>query len=284
MKSFVRRPVKKPPRPARRLGGLNKSALRTLEILAALADRRDAVGVTELSRQFGSTKTLVHRALGTLLEQEYAVRDRSGRRYEIGPRVLEFLDSGSPDPDISMMSLAAMRELNAISGESVMFGIPVEHGVTAVFGIDGRWPASGRIPRGVLIPAHASAGSRAILSMYSDEEIEAYIRQALPLKRFTSRTITDPVELRADIAEIRRLGYAFGRGDFVDSVRTLAFPLADADGRPHGTISVIFLAERFDQDNVTKRLPDYLDVIGRLQLELRCYFASSPVLTELPQT
>jgi DNA-binding IclR family transcriptional regulator len=63
-----------------------------------------------------------------------------------------------------------------------------------------------------------------------------------PLARFTSLTITDPSRLARGLAQIRRQGWAFDRGEFAPSINAYAAPVPDRSGRVIAALSVPFLA------------------------------------------
>jgi len=76
--------------------------------------------------------------------------------------------------------------------------------------------------------------------------VENYIAGGLP--RYTDRTITDPDQLRAELAKIRQRGYAENRGEWEDDVRGAAAPVRDRDGRVIAAISAAGPVFRLTED------------------------------------
>ena len=107
------------PAPAARAGRSNKATVRVLQVLSQFIGRRTSWGVTELSQALGLSKNMVYRALSTLLEQGYVVRDATGARYELGFRVLELGAGDVEEPDVRALCGPAMRQLHQLTGESV---------------------------------------------------------------------------------------------------------------------------------------------------------------------
>src|ERR1700734_4099143 len=64
----------------------NKATVRILSVLSAFAKDNSANGVTELSEQLGMSKNMVYRALTTLTELGYLVRNDDNKKYELGYR------------------------------------------------------------------------------------------------------------------------------------------------------------------------------------------------------
>ena len=66
----------------------NQATSRVLAVLTAFVGRNEARGVSEIARQLGMNKNMVHRALATLAAHGYIMRDGSGGRYQLGLRLL----------------------------------------------------------------------------------------------------------------------------------------------------------------------------------------------------
>jgi DNA-binding IclR family transcriptional regulator len=86
-KTIARRPAKAAAAETGLTGpDVNKATVYILRVLSAFAADIPSFGVTALSKQLGMTKSMVHRALTTLLDQGYIVRDSTGSAYQLGLR------------------------------------------------------------------------------------------------------------------------------------------------------------------------------------------------------
>jgi DNA-binding IclR family transcriptional regulator len=70
-----------------------------------------------------------------------------------------------------------------------------------------------------LVPAHCTAGGKALLAA-RERWRESIL--ANRLDRHTERTVVDPAELRRELSEVQRHGYAVEDGEFRDHVRAVA--------------------------------------------------------------
>lgn len=262
---------------ARRPGRSNKATVRVLSVLSRFIGRRSSWGVTELSQELGLSKNMVHRALSTLLEQGYVVRDASGARYEIGYRVLELGADHLEAPDVRALCGPAMRQLHQLTGESVFLSIIVGRHHVTIDSVEAHGVKVSN-PRGLPVPLHASPASRALLACLSDEEIEKYLSVAAPLRRFTPTTLTEPAAVREEVQRVRRQRYARGYGDHTTGGTYVAFPVLDASGRPHAAITVGGPPERFTQARVDELLPRMLEIMDEANRRSRLYAATFLVL------
>src|SRR5262249_39291959 len=63
-----------------------------------------------------------------------------------------------------------------------------------------------------------------------------------PLARYTSRTLADKKRLQAELARIRRQGWAQDKGEYAPSIHAIAAPIPNRDGAVIAALSVPFLA------------------------------------------
>jgi DNA-binding IclR family transcriptional regulator len=252
---------------------VNKSSVLILKALYSFSSEQQSFGVSEFAAKLGITKNMAFRALGTLLDEGFVVRDVTGKRYELGYRVLMFMHAASEETDIRALCVKYMRILQEISRESVVFSIPMGPNLVTIDGIEPKGTRFLRV-NWIPIPLHASPGSRAILSFLHDDEIEEYIRLSMPLKRFTPTTIIDPDKLRAEVRLVRRKGYAIGYEDRVVGSNFVSFPVLDESGRPHGAITIGGPKERFTKEKMYALIPQLADVVTELNREASLLDAS----------
>lgn len=217
----------------------NKSTIRVLRVLTEFAHSNASLRVTDLVENLGMTKSMVHRALTTLVEENLIVRDENGRKYELGYGVLDLFAPGYEEPDINEICRPFMERLHDITGLTVAFHIPVGDTHVTIDGIEGRGRVLARVARGVPVPLHISPGSRAILAQLSDDEIASYISRNSPLQAATPNTLTDADAIWNDVKTTRANGFTRGLRDHFGDAIGLSFPVLDMERRPHGAITVV---------------------------------------------
>lgn len=93
---------------------------------------------------------------------------------------------------------------------------------------------------------HARASSKAIVSHLPNDQIESLFK-GVPLAQVTPATITDYDELRVELAQVKRQGYAIDRGEFATGVHCVAASFLDPSGLPVGAYTVSVPSERFEK-------------------------------------
>ena len=252
----------------------NRATTRVLLVLAEFATEPYEFGVTEIAERLGMTKNMVFRALSTLVDQGYLVRTASGRRYELGYRVVELANTASPEPDLRMLAGPFLARLQKATGETAVLTLRMGDSVVVIDGVEGPNPVGSRVPLGASYPLHISPTARAILASLPDTEVESYMTRNAPLRRLTDTTIVEPASLRKEVALIRSQGYALGYGDATPGKVSVAFPVLDAEQRPWGAIATGGPGERFSQARLRELLPDLRKIAADLNARSRFFTAT----------
>ncbi|MBF9031742.1 helix-turn-helix domain-containing protein [Rhodobacterales bacterium HKCCE3408] len=205
-----------------------------LQILEALAAAHRALGVTELSRQLGLTKSNTFRLLQTLTRLGYVAQEPGGgyratlRMWQTGQSIVEGLNYRA-------LAAPEMAYLSAETGETVYLAVPEATRVIYIDKIDSAKPIRSWNPVGGSAPIHAVSTGKAILARNY-----AMMRAKLPdpLEGYTDRTITRLADLDADIAETRTRGYAVDRGELRDRVLGFAAAICLPEGEAVAALGV----------------------------------------------
>ncbi|MFF4758326.1 helix-turn-helix domain-containing protein [Streptomyces sp. NPDC001292] len=111
------------------------SSLKTLEVLAALADEPRGVGVSELARRTGGSRGYVHRQLVTLCAGGWAEQTENGT-YRLSLRVSRLSEAAFAQAGLGHRATAVMEELAGLVDETVSLAV-----------LDGRWAHPPRAAR-----------------------------------------------------------------------------------------------------------------------------------------
>jgi IclR family acetate operon transcriptional repressor len=256
--------------------GGNRATARVLLILSQFADGSASRGVSELSRELGMTKNMIHRALRTLERYGYLVRDETGSRYELGPGVLQLGRLGLEPLNLPQLAAPYLQRMQEVSHETASLAVRTPRHAVTVAGVRGRGDIARRIPFGRFTPLHASPASRAILAFLPDQEIETYL-QAGPLERFTPRTLVTAEEIWAEVHAVRERGYATVFGDHVRSGNGVAFPVLANDGTAHGSVTVAGPSDRLTDERLRSIHDDLAEIVAELGRHSQLYPADHPV-------
>ena len=237
---------------------------RALRIVFAIADSPcPDVGVSELSRSLGMPKAVVHRILKTFTAHGFLSFDERTRRYRFGPGALAVGLAAVRTLDVPAIARPYLERMVASSGETAT--LSALQGDTRLYVDQVLSPQEVRLSAvlGRPYPLYAGAASKALLAALPETDLEQYLER-VRLERLTDRTPTDRRRLEADLAEIRRRGYAATQGERQAGAASVAAAVLDAGGRPFGSISICGPADRFPADRVRR----WGELVARTAAEL----------------
>ena len=213
-----------------------QSVQRAASILRAFGEGASELGVGELSRRLALHKSTVSRLLSTLEGEGLVERVVPGDKYRLG---FEFARLAGQVPhfgDVRAIAQPLLRELADASHETVHLAVRDGDQVINVEQISGAHLVRDTNWVGRRTPFHCVANGKALLAFFPEADIKRLTAQ--PLERFTPRTITNKTELRAELARVRRLGYAQARGEIEEGLNAVAAPVFDKNGQVIAAVSV----------------------------------------------
>lgn len=182
-------------------------AVRVLRMVAA----RGTVRLSDVSDELGIALASTHRLLTSLERVGMIARVDGSKLYRTGPALAELATSVTPGrvPDEVLAHIATLAEL---CGETVH--IVALRGRTVEFVAKAESARSTRVPAriGMIMPAHATSGGKALLARY-DDEVVGRLYGGAELRPMTGRTLDTLPALLAELARVRRDGYAITDGE-----------------------------------------------------------------------
>jgi len=216
-------------------------ALSVLDLMAATDN--DDLGVTEIARELGLSKAVVHRVLVTLVARDYLQADATSRRYSLGPMALVLGSAYLAQLDLRTLVLPRLQELSDRTGETATLSL--RNGWSRLY-VDQVTPdreIKMSVAIGKAYPLHAGSSSKSFLAFLPPGEQERYLKER-ELTAMTGTTIIDPDRLRTELAAVRERGYAVSLEERQAGAASIAGPILDRHGLPIAAISVCGPVER----------------------------------------
>jgi len=217
---------------------------RAMDLLALLERSERGRTIRELTEALGLPRSTVYRILNTLQAHEIVRRTPAGA-YLLGARLIALagkVHTSLAPYDLAELALPFMQRLTEQTGEPCKISVFDGASAQVVAAVLGSREYSLTPAAGTSFPLHAGAASKLILAHLPTSEVDAFL--ARPLERYTTRTVTDPGKLRAELARIRRQGFAFDRGEHGASVHAIAAPIFEGRGRFVGALSIPFVGDK----------------------------------------
>jgi acetyl-CoA synthetase len=240
------------------------TARAVLRVFALLLEHPAGVRADEIAAALGKSVSTAYYLLTSLCEEGFAVHESKGvyraarGLEELTGAVAEQMHPGHPlhaglAGTVDQLFIRTRKR----SYLGVVRGGRIE--ITAFAGRQGvpRMPGLGSEIRD---SAHALAMGKVVLALLGPSGLARYVQRGL--KMFTPHTITSPQALEADLARVRRDGYAVDREEFDVNFCCIAAPIFDARGKFVAALGLSVTAHVFDADR-ERLAPIVMDVARR---------------------
>lgn len=200
---------------------------RIISILSYMAKDKTPHRVTEVSKELGITKSSVCRILMSL-ERFQWVAQLPTDEYVLGDKVLEFSAKVLSGYNIRNLCYPYLEELNYVTKETV--GLVVRIGTdehTCIDQIESNNLVRHVLSMGNRHPLWKGATGKAILANLDKNEINSIFRNLKHTGQLllASGKMLEIDDLKKELAEIRRTGYAISIGELTEVTAAVAAPI-----------------------------------------------------------
>jgi DNA-binding IclR family transcriptional regulator len=224
-----------------------KSGLqRALTVISLIAQRApEPLGVSTVARDLELPKAVAQRILKEFTAAGFLVFDENAKNYRLGPGSLTLGLAALRTLDIPRIARPYLQRMVTRTGETAT--LSVREGWCRIYVDQVLSPHEIRmsVSVGTEHPLHAGSSSKAILAHLRPDEIDQYVEQHR-LEAVTATTITDEQRLREELAEVRRQGFAWSRGERQVGAGSVAAPIFHPSGDVFGSISLCGPLDRFE--------------------------------------
>lgn len=241
-----------------------ESAGRVARVLLAFLTGPRTWGVSAIARELGLSKAVVHRILQTLVGSGLLEAVPGSRDYRLGPAAGALGARALRDSDLRSVAMPVLLGLQRETRETTTVSARVAGGRVYLDQVPSELEIKMTVEVGRRFPLHAGSSSVCILAYLPPDEQDAVL--GAELATLTPKTVSDPSVIRARLAEVRRVGFAFSGGERQVGAGAVAAPVFALDGRVVGAISVCGPVERVDEaarDLYAPRLRRAADEISR---------------------
>ncbi|MBI5723481.1 MAG: IclR family transcriptional regulator [Planctomycetes bacterium] len=232
-----------------------------IQVMKLLCDSERSLGVSQISHALGINKNMIFRLLRTLHKEGWIVQEGEPPKYRMSLQAFHYTSKPVARMDIRVAAHGPLFELWQETGESCYLGVLDDDRVLYLEHFDsvGSIKIAGRVGGRYLL--HCSAPGK-VLFAHADEKLF----QRLAKEGFTQntdRTITDPRQLKKNLEEIRRSGYALDMEEYARGLMCFAVPVFDYAERIAGTVGLSVLALNYSLDDMINKLGPKVIRTGR---------------------
>jgi IclR family pca regulon transcriptional regulator len=222
--------------------GTSQSLERGLAILAAFRSGRPLLGVSELGREVGLSRSTAHRYVATLAALGYLQQDAASKKYALGPRVLDLGFSAINSMELREVAAPHLRRLSDETGYTV--NMAILDGLDIVYVDRCRSSRAGQreidlnLHVGSRLPAYCTSLGKVLLAFLPPDDIEERLGQ-IEFTRRGPNTLTSRTALAQELKRVREAGFAVNNEELAYGLRSIAAPVISHE---HVAVAAINLA------------------------------------------
>lgn len=209
----------------------SQTLLRGLDVLDAVAE--GAIGLAELAKELGLTRSTTHRLAAALVERRYlTLTPREG--YSLGPKLLELGFLAQRQRDLFRVARPHLEALSALTEDTVHMGVLDNDRALYLDKLPGRRRIEISSRVGDRQPVTSTGLGKALILDEGEQRWRELFNRETRGKASTEALQAWLERMRDYAAK----GYAFDLEENEDRIRCVAAPIRDVTGRIVGAISV----------------------------------------------
>jgi IclR family acetate operon transcriptional repressor len=244
-----------------------QSVERAIAILQSFDHEHPERGVSELSRELKLHKSTVSRLMRTLEQGGLLSRSPETERYRLGVGLIGLAAQVVSYIDVRQAARPFLRQLAETWQETVNLSV-LDAG--QVVNLEQFVPRTRQVKNigwvGRRMCTHCTAAGKVLLAHLPQDERDQFLQA--DLEPFTPHTITDPDDLRQELARVRQRGYAVAQEELEEGLNVVAAPIHDHAGRVVASISVAGPAYRVTPDIFPQLAARLMDTAAEISEQL----------------
>jgi IclR family pca regulon transcriptional regulator len=237
--------------------GTSQSLERGLSILSSFSPARQLIGISELSRELGLTRSTTHRYVATLARLGYLRQDPPTRKYSLGARVLDLGFTAMNSMELRQVATPHLKRLCDETGHTV--NMAILDGVDIVY-VD-RQRASRRnqdaidldLHVGSRLPAYCTSMGKVLLAYLPTGERDEVLSR-IAFDRRGPNTLTSRTALLAELERVRAAGIAVNNEELAYGLRSVAVPVMAASGEAVAAVNLAAHRTMASLDDLVARI------------------------------
>ena len=244
-----------------------QSLARAFSILEAIAEKRDGIGLADLSKTVNLHNSTTFHLVKTMVQLGYVHQDTVSKRYRLGRPLYQLAAATMGQVQLANVSKHFVGILAERTGETAHFAVPSQNNVVILSKVDGTSAFRLSEGMGAVRPSHCTAIGKIILAHLAPDQLRRYFASA-SLDSYTPATITSRERLKAELETIRAEGIAFDDGEYHPELRCAAVPVLDMNRELAGALGISGAVWRLSLSILQGKVSILREVSGDMSAEL----------------
>jgi len=232
-----------------------QSVEKACDLLIALGNSTEELGVSELSRMLNIGKSTVWKLLNTLENKGFIVKSGNSDKYSLSIKYFQVACQYYNQKPIHTVVRGFMEKLSRKYGETIHFAVKDGDEIVYVEKLDGTFNVNIYSKIGRRSPLYAPSVGKVILANLEREQIMDFLNR-VKLNAYTNKTIANKELLMAELDGIRKKGYAIDNEEYELGIRCAGVPIKNIADKIIGGLSISGTTSRMTDELITEMIAD----------------------------
>lgn len=210
---------------------------KVLDILFLFLDHKELTA-QEISELFSSPTSTTYKYLDILTKKGLLDKSANGKSYYIGHMAYRLGSRFLEGSGLANVCIPYMESLSKQCNELVVLTVAKGWEGVIIAVIEPMSTFKLSVGLNTRSPLHAGAAQKTLLAFQKESFVENLI-EAKGLPRLTENTVTDPIELRKELQEIRTMGYAVANSEVQSWLEAIAVPILDSNQKIIASLTIV---------------------------------------------
>src|SRR4051812_17188603 len=237
--------------------GQSQSLERGLAILSAFKPATPELGISELARVLGLTRSTSHRYVATLARLGYLQQNPQSRKYRLGPRVLDLGFSAINSMELPQIAADHLQQLSDETGHTgnmaILDGTDIVYIDRCRSQQQGQREIDLNLHVGSRLPAYCTSMGKVLLAGLPAEERRAMLDE-VQFQQRGPNTLIDRKGLEQALDVVAEAGIAVNNEELAYGLRSIAVPVRDRSGGVAAAINLAVHRSMVSMDDLVIRL------------------------------
>jgi IclR family pca regulon transcriptional regulator len=211
---------------------------RGLLILEAFDLKQPSMGITDIAKKTGLSKSTVFRFVQTLSSLRYIIPLAEGKRYTLGPKVLSLGFSVLSNLELREIAQPYLMELSKQVNETVNLSILDGWKLVYVERIKTQQIVSINLHIGSRLELYNTAMGQVLAAGQSEDWVSQYLNYLRQFPQAKSYWTNKGKKLLRILELVRKRDYAINNEELVPGLRSVASPVRNREGQVVGAINI----------------------------------------------
>ena len=225
---------------------------KAFQLLRIVAASSVPLGLTELARQLGYSKSTTHGLVHALLREGALAREQKGRRFFLGPIISDLTFTSWNYLKVNELTQPIINAIRDTVGETVFFGVLINKRVIILTVAEAAVPLKISGSTGTSISLFAGAVGKVFLADAKTSIVKQLLKNR-KLPRYTPRSIWKESDYLEELSRVRIAGYAVDNEEYLTGLKAVAVALHNQKGPPMA-VWVVGLSSSMNTDNIDRTI------------------------------